>query len=194
MRNLFIIHGSNGYPEENWFPWLKHELENKTDLRVIVPQFPCPPEEGGKHYYSEWLSKLKEFQKDIHPDTTFVTHSRGGVFIMHALVDLGIAQISNLFMVAPWIQYRWYDNPQESVDSFHYNPIDWAKLKQIVQHIEIFQSDNDMIPVEEGVGISAMLKAHLEMVSKAGHFNTSAGYQEFPLLRDHILLRIQKLS
>ncbi len=25
--NFFIIHGIYGHPEENWFPWLKKELE-----------------------------------------------------------------------------------------------------------------------------------------------------------------------
>lgn len=186
-RNIFIIHGSNGYPEENWFPWLKEELENSKNVQVIVPQFPVPPNDGGKHNYSEWLNKLAEYRHDIDEKIIFVTHSRGGVFIMHALVDLGIAQISSLFMIAPWIQYRWYSETDTTVDSFHRNPIDWATLKHIVKHIEVFQSDNDMIPVEEGIGISAMLKAHLEMVSQAGHFNTPAGYQKFPLLRDHII-------
>ncbi len=27
MRNVFIFHGTEGYPEENWFPWLKEKLE-----------------------------------------------------------------------------------------------------------------------------------------------------------------------
>jgi len=24
--NVFIIHGADGHPKENWFPWLKSEL------------------------------------------------------------------------------------------------------------------------------------------------------------------------
>ena len=47
MANIFIIHGTEGYPEENWFPWLKKELEQKGHI-VFVPQFPTPPVEIGR--------------------------------------------------------------------------------------------------------------------------------------------------
>ena len=40
--NVFIFHGTEGYPEENWFPWLKEKLEAKG-YKVFVPQFPTPP-------------------------------------------------------------------------------------------------------------------------------------------------------
>src|SRR3989338_4142675 len=41
MSNVFIFHGTGGYPEENWFPWLKKELE-ELECKVIIPKFPSP--------------------------------------------------------------------------------------------------------------------------------------------------------
>lgn len=39
MNNVFIFHGTEGYPEENWFPWMKRELE-QNGCSAFVPQFP----------------------------------------------------------------------------------------------------------------------------------------------------------
>jgi len=65
MRNIFIIHGSYGYPEENWFPWLKKELKKLGD-RVFVPQFPIPKEKRrnqawGGHDLTGWIKKLNKY-------------------------------------------------------------------------------------------------------------------------------------
>lgn len=189
MKNIFIIHGSKGYPEENWFPWLKKELEKFPGLTVTVPQFQVPDGDiQGGHHYNEWLSLLSQYRDLINEETIFIGHSRGCGFIMHALIDLKIAKIAGLFLVAPWIQYRWYDSPNNKVESFHMIPIDWASLKKISSHTEVFQSKNDVIPIEEGIGIAAMLEAHLELVTDAGHFNTLAGYNTFPLLLKRIIL------
>ena len=57
MATVFIIHGSYGHPGENWFPWLKDELE-KIGHRVCVPQFPCPKSNApsdGTHDIHKWF-------------------------------------------------------------------------------------------------------------------------------------------
>lgn len=59
MKNAIIIHGTEGYPEENWFPWLKNELE-LIGYNVIVPQFPSPPVVPAK--ISEWFGVLDEYK------------------------------------------------------------------------------------------------------------------------------------
>ncbi len=48
MRNIFLIHGSYGHPQENWFPWLKKELES-LGHKVYVPAFPIPTKRGEGH-------------------------------------------------------------------------------------------------------------------------------------------------
>lgn len=72
MSNIFIIHGVDGTPEANWFPWLKTELE-KHGHRVIVPQFPTP--EG--QTLENWLAVLKNYEEFITPDSIFTGHSLG---------------------------------------------------------------------------------------------------------------------
>lgn len=64
MQNVFIIHGTYGSPEENWFPWLKDELE-KSDFVVYVPKFPTPKNQS----LVNWLDVIREYAPYITNDS-----------------------------------------------------------------------------------------------------------------------------
>ena len=86
MKNyVFIFHGTEGYPEENWFPWMKEKLEAKG-CEVIIPQFPTLPIVPAK--ISEWFEVLKKHEKYINEDTIIIGHSLGGVFALRVLEKL----------------------------------------------------------------------------------------------------------
>jgi predicted alpha/beta hydrolase family esterase len=59
-KRVFIIHGWTANPADNWFPWIKSELE-KHDFEVTVPQMPnadFPKQE-------EWLAFMREIIGDV---------------------------------------------------------------------------------------------------------------------------------
>lgn len=188
MRNIFIIHGSYGNPKENWFPWLKGELE-KLGHHVILPQFPIPETQDiayGGHQLSAWIDTFDEYKKFMSDETILVAHSRGCVFtyrILERQIPLHAA-----FLVAPWITYRWYPKGWTKIDSFHKDPFDWEKMKKGAAHIEVFQSTNDEIPVAEGKEVAINLGAEFVLVKDAGHFNVAADpkFREFDLLLERI--------
>lgn len=188
MRNIFIIHGSYGDPKENWFPWLKGELE-QLGHHVILPQFPLPETQDiayGGHQLSAWIDKFDEYKEFVNSETILVAHSRGCVFsyrILERQIPLHAA-----FLVAPWITYRWYPKGWTKIDSFHKDPFDWERMKKGAGHIEVFQSTNDEIPVEEGEEVAKNLGAEFILVKDAGHFNvaTDSKFKEFKLLLEHI--------
>src|SRR5690349_20897890 len=96
MTNIFIIHGVGGTPEENWFPWLKTELE-KRGHHVIVPQFPTP--EG--QTLENWLAVLKNYEEFIAPDSIFIGHSLG----VHFVLDVAeIYKIGAAYLVATFYE------------------------------------------------------------------------------------------
>lgn len=184
MANIFIIHGSYGHPKENWFPWLKKELE-KLGHKVIVPQFPIPkinPTPGG-HSLKAWLKKIHQYDNYFNDKTIIVAHSRGCVFIYHLLASLQ-KPIMATFFVGPWIKYLWYPAGWTKIDSFHSMPFNWDKMRKNCQYFEVFQSTNDEIAVSEGNKLAKNLKAKLNIVKNAGHFDTftSKEYTKFPLL------------
>ena len=80
MKTAFIFHGTAGYPEENWFPWLKEKLEAKG-YEVIVPQFPTPVGQS----FNAWLRVYEEHQAKGNADSVYIGHSLGGIFLLKLL-------------------------------------------------------------------------------------------------------------
>ena len=193
MRTVFIIHGSYGNPDENWFPWLKSELEH-LGCRVIVPQFQTPPDEDpkyGGHKLHMWFEKFNEYKEFIGEDTILVGHSRGCIFIYRILEKLQ-KPIYASFLVGPWLT-RWTTPVNwKHVDSFHEDKFHWDHMKKMCNHIEVYQSTNDEIPVEEGKIIAEKLDATIHIVENGGHFNVARdpSYVTFPLLLENIKKQI----
>lgn len=189
MRTIFIIHGSYGNPQENWFPWLKTELE-KLGCRVIVPQFQVPEHEDpsyGGHKLSLWLETLSQYSRYINDETIFVGHSRGCVFLYRVLEQLQ-HPVHAVFFVGAWMTYLWYAKGSNKPDSFHETPLDWKKIKAGSRYFEVYQSTNDEIPVADGQEIAKKLQATLHIIENAGHFNVARdpSYITFPLLLESI--------
>lgn len=196
MRNIFIIHGSYGYPEENWFPWLKNELK-KLGNKIFVPPFPVPKvSTAGGHKPKEWFKKFSQYREYINEETIIVSHSRGCIFTYLFLTTLE-KSIKAVFLVAPWIYWKKSWSPkgyEKFIDPFRKNPFDWEKIKRGAKHFEVFQSTNDDIPVKEGKAIAKKLGGGINIIKNAGHFNTSYDkkFKKFPLLFEKIKLQINQ--
>lgn len=181
MVNIFLIHGSYGHPNENWFPWLKTEME-KLGCKVIAPKFPTP--EGQN--LSNWMDILRKYETQIGQETIFVGHSLGVALILRFL-EKAKNPINAAFLVSGFFKDEWNGEYDNLIGTFIKKPYDWQKIRQNARHIEIYQSDNDpYIPVSMGKEMAKHLGAELVLVKNAGHFNNEAGYTEFPLLLESI--------
>ena len=180
--NVFIFHGTEGYPEENWFPWMKEQLEAKG-CKVIVPQFPSPPEIPAK--ISEWFEVFNKYQEDINENTIIIGHSLGGVFALRVLEQLK-QPIRAVFFVGTPIgvqPIKNYDR-DSSFTGFAFN---WSAIKSNSKHFDVFQSDNDpYVSLGNGEQLAKELGVELTFISNAGHFNESAGYLAFTDLLEKI--------
>jgi predicted alpha/beta hydrolase family esterase len=181
--NIFIFHGTEGYPEENWFPWLKRELESKG-YNVIVPQFPSPPVVPAK--ISEWFDVLKDYKKYIDESTVFVGHSLGGIFTLRVLEKLEHPVKAAVFVGAP-IGVRPILNYDRD-NSFSGFDFDWEAIKSKSKNFVVYQSDDDpYVGLDNGKELAKHLGVELSFIPNAGHFNTKAGYTKFEDLRDKLL-------
>jgi len=183
MNNIFIFHGTEGYPEENWFPWLKLELEQKG-YKVFVPQFPSPPVVPAK--ISEWHDVLKDFRQYINEDTILIGHSLGGIFTLRILEKLEYPVKAAFFVGTP-IGVRPIANYDRD-NAFSGFTFDFETIKKKAQHFVVFQSDNDpYVGLENGNELAKNLGVELSFLPNAGHFNKKAGYTKFEDLRDKVL-------
>lgn len=175
MKTAFIFHGTEGYPEENWFPWMKEKLEDKG-YKVITPQFPTPPIVPAK--ISEWFDVLKKYEQDLNEDSLIIGHSLGGKFLLRVLEKLGhkvkIASFTGTPIGIPPIANNERDN------AFTGNDFDWETIRKKADHFIVFQSDNDpYVGLDNGKELAKNLGVELSFVPNAGHFNKKAGYTKF---------------
>ncbi len=176
MINVFIFHGTEGYPEENWFPWLKEKLESKG-CNVIVPQFPTPPVVSAK--ISEWFDVLKNYDQYINENTILIGHSLGGVFALKVLEKLK-HPVKAVFLTGTPIGVKPILNYDRD-NSFSGFDFDWQKIKNKSKHFNVFQSDNDpYVSLGNGEQLAKELGVEITFIPNAGHFNKKAGYLSFP--------------
>jgi predicted alpha/beta hydrolase family esterase len=172
---VFIFHGTGGYPEENWFPWLKHKLEDKG-AKVIVPQFPTKYTEPAK--IREWFDVLGNHGQDFNENTILIGHSLGGIFILRILEKLEYPIRAAFFVSTPIGEEPILN--REDARSFSGFDFNWSKIKANCKHFVVFQSDDDpYVGFKNGADLAKKLSVKLTFVPNAGHFNKKSGYTKF---------------
>ncbi|MBI2655878.1 serine hydrolase family protein [Candidatus Woesearchaeota archaeon] len=178
--NFFIIHGIYGHPEENWFPWLKEELEQKG-YEVIVPKFPTPVGQS----LESWLKIIKKYEDKINADTVMIGHSLGANFILNYL-EQSDREIKAAFLVAGW--HRPLENEFKELNkSFDDKKFNWSRIIENCGHFFVIGSDNDeYISIETTRQLAVLLDAELHIIKNGGHLNKKAGFEKFPQLLELI--------
>ncbi len=181
MASVFIIHGAYGHPEENWFPWIKGELE-KLGHTVIVPQFPTPENQS----LETWMRIFSRYEKNIQEDSIMIGHSIGVAFILNILAQEK-KRIKAAFLVAGFADSLQNPEFDRINDSFYTRSFDWKKIQKQCNTFHVYHADNDpYIPLKFGQDLAKKLGTKAILVEGAGHFNERAGYTRFPLLLEQV--------
>ena len=186
--NVFIFHGTEGYPEENWFPWMKEKLEAEG-CKVTVPQFPSPPVVPAK--ISEWFDVFKKYENEITEDTILIGHSLGGIFTLRILEKLN-HKVKAVILVGTPVGVRPILNYDRDV-AFSGFDFDWQNIKSKAEKFIVYQSDDDpYVGLANGEQLAKNLGVELTFIPNAGHFNKKAGYTEFEDLFEKVKKLIDK--
>ena len=183
--NFFIIHGVYADPEANWFPWLKTELE-KRGFEVIVPKFPTPLDQS----LESWNRVFLNYENKINEETVLIGHSLGAAFILNYLEKID-KKIKAAILVAGF--HKLFGSQYDEINkTFVDKQFDWEKIKSSCGKFIIFASDNDeYIPVEVGEELAKNLNAEFNVVHNGGHLNKNAGYDDFLLLLETIIIEVE---
>ena len=186
MKNAFIIHGTEGCPEENWFPWLKKKLE-ELNYKVFVPQFPTPENQDPEY----WFEVFKDYEKYLDKDTIIIAHSGGCAFLLRLLEKIQVKIKTAVFVAPPVgvlpIKYYEADRP------FIENSFDWKKIRNSSSNFLVFYSEDDLfICIGNGEKLAKELGVDLIRLKNAGHFNEKAGYTKFDLLLEKLIPILEK--
>ncbi len=188
MKRVFIIHGWDGYPEENWFPWLKRELE-AGGFEVFVPQLPAPdlPE------ITSWVSKLYQTVGTPDEQTFFVGHSIGCQTIVRYLESLpeGVKVGGAVFVAGFFKRLTNLEDDEdvrETAKQWLETPVDFTKAKtHISKSVAVFSDDDTYVPLDNQDDFRDRLGSKIIIEHGKGHFNTKAGVTELPVVLEELL-------
>ena len=176
---IVIIHGAYGNPNENWFPWLKNELE-KLGQEVFVPKFPTPENQTPEN----WCKVLqKDCPWEFGSDTILVGHSLGATYILNILNRERAESVKASFLVAGFtgdLGDPQFDNINHD---FTHQDFDWDLIARTAGKITVIGGDNDpYVPKSEIENLARNLRVEPIFIENGGHLNAAAGYTEFPYL------------
>lgn len=182
MANIFIIHGTFGSPEENWFFWIKGELEN-AGQEVFVPAFPTPENQS----LDSWIKVFEKQEGELDENSVLIGHSLGCAFILN-LLERTEVKIKLAVLVSGFVGALGNPKFDELNKSFADRVFDWNKIRENCKKFLVIHSDNDPhVPIEKAKELARNLGAEIEIVKEAGHFNEAAGYIKFELLLERLI-------
>ncbi len=186
VKKVFIVHGWEAHPEDEWYPWLKKELEKKG-FQVEVPQMPNTdePEIGA------WLSFLKKKVGTPTTETFFVGHSIGCQTILRYLESLSSdAKVGGVIFVAGWFHLTNLETEaEETAKPWLETKIDFAKVKKHTKNFVAIFSDNDFwVPLDDAKIFEEKLNAKIITKHKMGHFRVKDGVGKFPEALNELLM------
>lgn len=178
MKNVLILHGTDSNPRDNWFQWLKGELE-KQGHEVWIPDLPGAKNPNTKRYgdfifgNSRWVFSDK---------STIIGHSSGAVAILGLLQRLPKNVVVNTCVLVG----SFKDNlGSKKLNGLFEKPFDFKKIKKHAKRFIFIHSDNDpYCPLGHAKYLSKKLGGKLIVKKGQGHFNLEKGpeYKQFPFI------------
>src|SRR5579871_1838812 len=131
MRNAIIFHGTDEKPTDQWFPWLKSELE-KAGFKAEVPHYPKLNHGPVDNVLPDTLAN-----HSFNEETVLIGHSAGAPLILSILEKIE-PKTKRAIFVAGFCEPL--PGPKDPILQESY---DWGRIKQKSGEFVFINSDND---------------------------------------------------
>jgi predicted alpha/beta hydrolase family esterase len=160
---FILLHGTGSNSKQNWFPWLKAELEGQGH-NVWVPDLP-EAQIPNPTLWTPYILENCPFA--IDDQTVVIGHSAGAVEILHLLQVLE----TPIHGAIPIGSFNFPLNRDYLVHLFD-ESFDFVKIKHNGGHIIFLHSDNDpSCPLEGAQDLAAKLGAKIVVLPGLKHFS-----------------------
>lgn len=183
-KEVYIIHGWDGSPRNDWMPWARKEM-TKLGYEVHIPEMP----DTSHPKIETWVPFLKKVIKNPGRKTILIGHSIGCQTILRYLETLDENQkVNKVILVAGWISLTPMatrtEEERKIVKPWFETPIDLKKVKQQAHSFIAIFSDNDpYVPYRENSKIyREKLGAKIILQKGQRHFNEDTRVTKLPIL------------
>jgi predicted alpha/beta hydrolase family esterase len=188
MKRAVILHGTDGTPEANWFPWLRSKLEEQG-YEVWVPLLPGNHTPNRQVYGDFLFNSGWDFTDNI-----VVGHSSGAVEVLNLLMDERSPHIRLGVMAGAWatndaelsdVQLQAYQGAgltkDQFKDTFPSEGFDFELIKSKADKLAFLHgSDDPYCPLEQAKWLAEQLGAPITVVPNGHHLGTK--FTELPEL------------
>lgn len=176
--NVIIVHGAYGHPFENWFNWMKIELE-KLGIECFVPKLPTPQGQELANWIQLFNSTMLPV---INQNTILIGHSLGAAFLLRWLEQTN-QSIATTILVCSFTGKVGIEKFDTINESFFSNPFDWHSITNKSKQFFCYHGNNDPYVADTNFDfIAENLQARKIIIPNGGHLNEASGYTSFPQL------------
>jgi predicted alpha/beta hydrolase family esterase len=179
LKKAVLLHGTDGAPGHNWFPWLKAELE-KHGYEVWVPELPNN-HTPNRHTYNDFLFNSNwDFS-----DNLVIGHSSGAVSVLNLLEDERCPIIKTGVLIGVWARMEETDLDREQFkDLFPESGFKFDLIKQKTDNLLFLHGDDDpYCPLDQAKWLAEQTVSEIIVIPGGRHLSQGqGGFTELPQL------------
>lgn len=181
MKKAVFLHGTDGSPNDHWFPWLKQELE-KYEYDIFAPTLP-DNHRPNRDTYNDFL---KNSNWDF-TDSLLIGHSSGTTTILNLLMADWFPKVKAAVLVGTFLNEKltksadWYEPGQ--FDDLFVQGFDIEKIKSKCPAFILVHGDNDAsCDYDDAKEFCQKLGGDFITIENGAHLSISSGITEIPEL------------